>query len=220
MINWNSKLTKFFVIGFLVICIFFVLRYLYIVLTTDYVDGPFVVEPKHLEVTMPYQHVHRQSVYQMPKSRHKHGYGLTVAFMLKIKPEPENFGWGSDPNQDKVIFERNHAPNIYYHPIKNYLEVEVVNQSQLDMRNYQTFRLENFPVQSLVEVCIVIDNRKIIFYINKRVVHVGVLDNIPIYEPGDMRVGKSGNNIAGHLGPVFYWNYPLNLNQIQKMKIR
>ena len=58
------------------------------------------------------------------------------------------------------------------------------------------------------------NSNRIIVYIDNEMVINKKLKNPMILTPRSLQIGEVNNNIMGKLGPVYYWPYPLNTNEI------
>lgn len=190
---------------------------MFIILTVKYFKTTFKKDPITLldkVVTLNPDFVKKYSSNEIPLPNLEKGdeLGITFAFKVYLENAMENEKWGRRFDQLKSII--NYYPSVRYHPYENYLEFGVEIRDNIQMNSFQTVKYQDPPLQKWLNIIAVYNSNRIIVYINNEMVINKKLKNPPILTPRPLQVGELNNNIMGKLGPVYYWPYPLNSDEI------
>lgn len=144
------------------------------------------------------------------------GYGLTFTFDLYIPNTMGNKGWESNYNNMRPIIRWGESPHIYYNHRKNYMSVMVKYKDNPYYVKRPNINVE-IPLQKWNKVVVVINNRKILIFINGELTKAFSLGNVPIissYYLNNIIIGESGNNINGKLRDMNVIFRPLETSEI------
>ena len=138
--------------------------------------------------------------------------GVSIGFKIFLENAMENEKWGNRFDQLKPII--NFFPSIYYHPLENYFEFGVEIKDNVQMSSYQTVKFNNPPLQKWLKIIAIFSSTKIQVYLDNELIISKKLKNSPIFTARTLQIGEENNNFKGQLGPIIYWSYPLNINEI------
>ena len=138
--------------------------------------------------------------------------GVSIGFKIYLENAMENEKWGNRFDQLKPII--NFFPSIYYHPLENYFEFGVEIKDNVQMSSYQTVKFNNPPLQKWLKIIAIFNSTKIQVYLDNQLIISKKLKNPPIFTARTLQIGEENNNLKGELGPIIYWSYPLNINDI------
>ena len=82
------------------------------------------------------------------------------------------------------------------------------------MTSYQTVKYNNPPLQKWLNIVVVFSSTKIQIFLDNELIISRKLKNPPIIKPRPLQIGEVNNNIQGKYGPIIYWGYPLDINEI------
>jgi hypothetical protein len=203
---------RFFIYGGILLLIIML-----IILTVKYFKYTFKKEPMALlnkVVVLNPEFFKNYNISEIPLPNLEKGdeLGVTFAFKVYLENAMENEKWGRRFDQLKSII--NYYPGVRYHPYENYLEFGVEIRDNIQMNSFQTVKYKDPPLQKWLNIVAVYNSNRIIVYINNEMVINKKLKNPPILTPRPLQVGELNNNIMGQLGPVYYWSYPLNSDEI------
>lgn len=203
---------QFFIYGGILLLVI-----MFIILTVKYFKYTFKKEPIALlnnVVVLNPEFVKKYNISEIPLPNLEKGdeLGVTFAFKVYLENAMENEKWGRRFDQLKSII--NYYPSVRYHPYENYLEFGVEIRDNIQMNSFQTVKYKDPPLQKWLNIVAVYTSNRIIVYINNEMVINKKLKNPPILTPRPLQVGELNNNIMGQLGPVYYWPYSLNSDEI------
>ena len=107
------------------------------------------------------------------------------------------------------IFYPNNSPGLYLSPSKN--ELLIIMNTYDEINN--TIYIPDIPLNKWFNVILTCENRQLDVYINGFVTASQILNGIPKQNYGDVYIG--GNNLLGQISNLWYWNYAINISQIQ-----
>lgn len=170
--------------------------------------------------------------------------GLKMSFILWLYIDniSENSQWFSNFTGDKIIMDKNNGPTIVYLPYSNSIKVLVkikdIRQplelserersnthrnvpSHLEFKErVQEIEVNDIKFQSWTQLAVVIDNRYLDVYLNAVLVKSVLLDNVPIFNHGEITIGKSKHNPNLFLGKLEYKPDVVSLAELNAMNIR
>ncbi len=174
---------------------------------------PFVVLMKGTEsVNKDFEKLVSSNDFVLPDIKKGDELGVSFAFKIFIENAMENRNWGRRYDQLKTIIK--FSPNIYYHPLENYLNFDVEIKDNVQFTSTQSIKYDNPPLQTWLSIVVVFSSNRIQVYSNNELVVNKKLKNPPIFKTNDLFIGEKNNNFFGQLGPVLYWSYPLKPTEI------
>ena len=109
------------------------------------------------------------------------------------------------------IYYPNNSPGMYLDGNKN--ELLIIMNTYNEINN--TIYIPDIPLNKWVNVILICQNTKLDVYINGFVTASNMLNGIPKQNYGDVYIG--GNNLNAQISNLWYWNYALNINEIQSI---
>lgn len=169
------------------------------------------------------------SSYTIPRSNNEeNGIEFTWAVSLYIKDHPtigskirHIFSKGSIPtfkdtdsaNKQTIITTINQAPGLYFDSFDNKL---IVNMDTFNNPITSTINIESIPHNKWLNVLIRCKQTLIDVYINGQIAKSIVLPSTPKQNYGNVYISESGG-FVGNISNLFYYNYALSINEIQKL---
>ena len=169
------------------------------------------------------------SSYTIPRSNNQdNGIEFTWAVSLYIKDHPTDgsqirhiFSKGSIPtfagetggNGQTEITTINQAPGLYFHSSENKL---IVNMDTFNNPNTSTINIETIPHNKWLNVLIRCKQTLVDVYINGQIAKSTVLSSTPKQNYGSVYVSERGG-FVGNVSNLWYYNYALSINEIQKL---
>jgi hypothetical protein len=144
------------------------------------------------------------------------GYGLTFVWDMYVPNTMGNKGWGSNYNNMRPIMRWGESPHIYYNHRKNYLSVMAKYKDNPYYSQRPNINVE-IPLQRWNKFIVVMDNRKVVIFINGKMVKTYTLGNVPIISSNyldNITIGQKGNNIMGKIRNMSVKFRPLRTNEI------
>ena len=207
--NFIVNLFIFGLIGILFIMIVIVvLKYFKI----KFLKDPVILLPKTIIMDPTYSKKYLSNDIPLPNIEKGDELGVSIGFKIYLENAMENEKWGNRFDQLKPII--NFFPSIYYHPLENYFEFGVEIKDNVQMSSYQTVKFNNPPLQKWLKIIAIFNSTKIQVYLDNELIISKKLKNPPIFKAKTLQIGEENNNLKGQLGPIIYWSYPLNLNDI------
>ena len=207
--NFIVNLFIFGLIGILLIMIVIVaLKYFKI----KFLKDPVILLPKTIIMDPTYSKKYLSNDIPLPNIEKGDELGVSIGFKIYLENAMENEKWGNRFDQLKPII--NFFPSIYYHPLENYFEFGVEIKDNIQMSSYQTVKFNNPPLQKWLKIIAIFNSTKIQVYLDNELIISKKLKNPPIFKAKTLQIGEENNNLKGQLGPIIYWSYPLNLNDI------
>jgi len=203
---------NFFIYGsiLLLVIMFIILTVKY--LKTSFTKPPVTLLDKVIVLNKDFVKKYNSNEIPLPNLDKGDELGITFAFKVYLENAMENEQWGRRFDQLKSII--NYYPSVRYHPYDNYLEFGVEIRDNIQMNSFQTVKYQDPPLQKWLNIVVVYNSNRIIVYIDNEMVINKKLKNPMILTPRSLQIGEVNNNIMGKLGPVYYWPYPLNTNEI------
>jgi hypothetical protein len=169
------------------------------------------------------------SSYTIPRSiNEENGIEFTWAVSLYIKDHPRDgskirhiFSKGSIPtftdtdssNKQTGITTINQAPGLYFHSSENKL---IVNMDTFNNSSTSTINIETIPHNKWLNVLIRCKQTLVDVYINGQIAKSTVLPSTPKQNYGNVYISEKGG-FVGNISNLFYYNYALSINEIQKL---
>ena len=141
---------------------------------------------------------------------------FTYSFWLYLNNNSENQNWNSSFDSDKIIIHReDSSPKITYNPKFNLMKI-FINYKNEEQNNVD-FVLETheLKVQKWQHIVVILDNRTLKLYIDKKLNRTGFLPNTPFLFSKNLQIGEQNNNINGSIFNLKYYNYVLSKKQIK-----
>ena len=144
------------------------------------------------------------------------GYGITLEWSMYI---PNNSGskyYNSSFNKLKNIITIGESPQIYYHPKNGYLSLIFKYLDNPFYSHYPEIKINDVPLQKWNKFVLVIDNRHIRVYMNKKIIKSLTLPNVLILDFNEINLGKKKNlYLEGLVKDISLYPYPLNHNELK-----
>jgi hypothetical protein len=186
--------------------------YIYKYLRPKFKKEPFMLLENTVELDTTFSKKYSHNQIKLPELNKGDALGVTFAFKIYLENAMENEKWGSRFDQLKPII--NYFPSVYYHPFENYLEFGIEMQDNIQMTSYQTVKYNNPPLQKWLNIVVVFSSTKIQIFLDNELIISRKLKNPPIIKPRPLQIGEVNNNLKGQYGPIIYWGYPLDINEI------
>lgn len=186
--------------------------FLYKYLRPTFKKEPFMLLENTVELDTTFSKKYSHNQIKLPELNKGDALGVTFAFKIYLENAMENEKWGSRFDQLKPII--NYFPSVYYHPSENYLEFGIEMQDNIQMTSYQTVKYNNPPLQKWLNIVVVFSSTKIQIFVDDELIVSRKLKNPPIIKPRPLQIGEVNNNLKGKYGPIIYWGYPLDINEI------
>ena len=145
------------------------------------------------------------------------GYGLTFVWDMYIPSLNGNDKWQTSFNRIKPIISMMDSPVISYHPKKNYLSIVLKYRNNPFYAQFAEVKFENIKPQNWSNYIVIIENRNIKLFINKKMVAIKILPSVPvIYDiQSEIILGDINNNFQGKVRNMVLYPYPLSINEIE-----
>ena len=221
-----------FVLGFFFIAFFLLIAFFYYNATKDYTT---LVD----EVQGIFNNYERE----IPSDMIPIPQNLKVSYImwLYFENNSENSNWFSNFTADKYILRKGYGPDIMYNPYSNTLKVGVkvkdvrepintnteenvnqeLNNSKIDFKEkVQEIEVTNIPIQKWTQIVVTIDNRFVDIYVDAVLVKSAKLDNVPILNHTDIKLGKPKHNPNMYMGKLQYKPDVISLSEINGLYFR
>jgi hypothetical protein len=145
------------------------------------------------------------------------GYGLTFVWDMYIPTLNGNDKWQTSFNRIKPIISMMDSPVISYHPKKNYLSIVLKYRNNPFYAQFAEVKFENVKPQNWSNYIVIIENRNIKLFINKKMVAIKILPSVPvIYDiQSEISLGDINNNFQGKVRNMVLYPYPLSIDEIE-----
>lgn len=145
------------------------------------------------------------------------GYGLTFVWDMYIPSLNGNDKWQTSFNHIKPIISMMDSPVISYHPKKNYLSIVLKYRNNPFYAQFAEVKFENIKPQNWSNYIVIIENRNIKLFINKKMVALKILPSVPvIYDiQSEIILGDINNNFQGKVRNMVLYPYPLSMDEIE-----
>ena len=145
------------------------------------------------------------------------GYGLTFVWDMYIPTLNGNDKWQTSFNRIKPIISMMDSPVISYHPKKNYLSIVLKYRNNPFYAQFAEVKFENIKPQNWSNYIVIIENRNIKLFINKKMVAIKILPSVPvIYDiQSEISLGDINNNFQGKVRNMVLYPYPLSIDEIE-----
>ena len=221
-----------FVLGFFFIAFFLLIAFFYYNATKDYTTLVDEIQG----IFNNYEREISSDMIPIP-----HNLKVSYIMWLYFENNSENSNWFSNFSADKYILRKGYGPDIMYNPYSNTLKVGVkvkdiiepintnteenVNQesnnSKIDFKEkVQEIEVTNIPIQKWTQIVVTIDNRFVDIYVDAVLVKSAKLDNVPILNHTDIKLGKPKHNPNIYMGKLQYKPDIISLSEINGLYFR
>lgn len=201
-----------FIFGVIILIILMLGFYIYKLLQPKFKKEPIMLLTNTIDVDPTFSKQFSYNEIKLPELNKGDALGMTFGFKIFLENAMENEKWGSRFDQLKPII--NYFPSVYYHPYENYLEFGVEIQDNIQMTSYQTVKYVNPPLQKWLNIVAVFSSTRIQIFLDNELIISRKLKNPPIFKLRPLQIGETNNNIKGQYGPMVYFPYPLDINEI------
>jgi hypothetical protein len=221
-----------FVLGFFFIAFFLLIAFFYYNATKDYTT-----------LVDEIQGIFNNYEREIPSDMIPIPQNLKVSYImwLYFENNSENSNWFSNFTADKYILRKGYGPDIMYNPYSNTLKVGVkvkdvrepintnteenvnqeLNNSKIDFKEkVQEIEVTNIPIQKWTQIVVTIDNRFVDIYVDAVLVKSAKLDNVPILNHTDIKLGKPKHNPNMYMGKLQYKPDVISLSEINGLYFR
>ena len=221
-----------FVLGFFFIAFFLLIAFFYYNATKDYTT-----------LVDEIQGIFNNYEREIPSDMIPIPQNLKVSYImwLYFENNSENSNWFSNFSADKYILRKGYGPDIMYNPYSNTLKVGVKvkdirepintnteenanresNNSKIDFKEkVQEIEVTNIPIQKWTQIAVTIDNRFVDIYVDAVLVKSAKLDNVPILNHTDIKLGKPKHNPNIYMGKLQYKPDVISLSEINGLYFR
>jgi len=122
------------------------------------------------------------------------------------------FSKGNSDLQSNGLVYPNNAPGLYIEPFSNNLVLIMNTFDVID----QKIIIENIPLNKWINIIIRCKNTSLDVYINGLIAKSLQLEGVPKQNYGDVNVALNGG-FSGLISDLWYYNYALGINEIQKI---
>lgn len=144
---------------------------------------------------------------------------VSISMDVKFPYVLPNSDWKSSYKTLKPIVSFGNSPTISYNPFYDYLDFSfLIKYVSTETPVNKHIILDNIPTSRWINLILVIDNRKIKIYLNKKLEKYVILENIPIlnFTSNDMiKFGEYNNNFNGLLDKMVFYKRALTTNEIE-----
>lgn len=221
-----------FVLGFFFIAFFLLIAFFYYNATKDYTT-----------LVDEIQGIFNNYEREIPSDMIPIPHNLKVSYImwLYFENNSENSNWFSNFSADKYILRKGNGPDIMYNPYSNTLKVglkvkdirepintntednanQESNNSKIDFKEkVQEIEVSNIPIQKWTQIVVTIDNRFVDIYVDAVLVKSAKLDNVPILNHTDIKLGKPKHNPNIYMGKLQYKPDIISLSEINGLYFR
>ena len=170
-----------------------------------------------------------------------HGLKMTYILWVYIDNNPENTQWFSNFTGDKIIMDKDGAPNVIYLPYSNSIKImmnikdirkpiETENSTNnvysdsaqaIEFKEKkQEIEVQDIKFQQWTQIAIMINNRYVDVFHNSVLVKSALLENVPIFNHKEITLGKPKHNPNIFLGKLEYKPDILSLTELQALYLR
>ena len=208
-----------FLIGLLIYGLIGIFIFMLIIIAIKYfkikfLKNPVILLDKLMIIDPTFTKIYKSNDIPLPNIDKGDELGVTIGFKIYLENAMENEKWGNRFDQLKPIV--NFFPSIYYHPLENYFEFGIEIKDNIQMSSYQTVKFKDPPLQKWLHIIAVFNSTRIKIYLDNELIISKKLKNPPIFKARTLQIGEENNNLKGQLGPIIYWPYPLNTDEISK----
>ena len=109
------------------------------------------------------------------------------------------------------------SPVISYHPKKNYISIVLKYRNNPFYAQFAEVKFENVKPQNWSNYIVIIENRNIKLFINKKLVALKILPSVPvIYDiQSEIVLGDINNNFQGKVRNMALYPYPLSIDEVE-----
>ena len=145
------------------------------------------------------------------------GYGLSFVWDMYIPTLNGNDKWQTSFNRIKPIISMMDSPVISYHPKKNYISIVLKYRNNPFYAQFAEVKFENVKPQNWSNYIVVIENRNIKLFINKKLVALKILPSVPVvYDiQSEIVLGDINNNFQGKVRNMTLYPYPLSIDEVE-----
>ena len=145
------------------------------------------------------------------------GYGLSFVWDMYIPTLNGNDKWQTSFNRIKPIISMMDSPVISYHPKKNYISIVLKYRNNPFYAQFAEVKFDNVKPQNWSNYIVVIENRNIKLFINKKLVALKILPSVPvIYDiQSEIVLGDINNNFQGKVRNMALYPYPLSIDEVE-----
>jgi len=145
------------------------------------------------------------------------GYGLSFVWDMYIPTLNGNDKWQTSFNRIKPIISMMDSPVISYHPKKNYISIVLKYRNNPFYAQFAEVKFENVKPQNWSNYIVIIENRNIKLFINKKLVALKILPSVPVvYDiQSEIVLGDINNNFQGKVRNMALYPYPLSIDEVE-----
>ena len=145
------------------------------------------------------------------------GYGLSFVWDMYIPTLNGNDKWQTSFNRIKPIISMMDSPVISYHPKKNYISIVLKYRNNPFYAQFAEVKFDNVKPQNWSNYIVVIENRNIKLFINKKLVALKILPSVPVvYDiQSEIVLGDINNNFQGKVRNMALYPYPLSIDEVE-----
>ena len=145
------------------------------------------------------------------------GYGLSFVWDMYIPTLNGNDKCQTSFNRIKPIISMMDSPVISYHPKKNYISIVLKYRNNPFYAQFAEVKFENVKPQNWSNYIVVIENRNIKLFINKKLVALKILPSVPVvYDiQSEIVLGDINNNFQGKVRNMTLYPYPLSIDEVE-----
>ena len=115
----------------------------------------------------------------------------TMSVFVRVNNLDGNTAWTEDQSYSKYIINNYGSPNIVYYRETGLLVVEIAYKSDDGINEMYEFKLEYFPMQKWIQLCVVVNGRYIELYQNGELLTAKKLDTTPVKTRKMMKIGDN-----------------------------
>ena len=143
---------------------------------------------------------------------------VSISMDIKFPYVLPNSNWKSSYKIMKPIVSFGSSPSVSYNPFYDYLDFNFLIKYASKTPVNKHIILDNIPTSTWINLILVIDNRKIKIYLNKKLVKYVILENIPILEftsNSPIKFGEYNNNFNNLINKIIFYKRSLSTNEIE-----
>ena len=141
----------------------------------------------------------------------------TMSVFVRVNNLDGNTAWTEDQSYSKYIINNYGSPNIVYYRETGMIVVEIAYKSNDGINEMYEFKLEYFPMQKWIQLCVVVNGRYIELYKNGELLTAKKMDTTPVKTRKMMKIGDNKKNYNGYIGLIDYYNRALNPDEVKKL---
>jgi len=144
----------------------------------------------------------------------------TFSTFVRVNNIAGNTQWNENQSHKKYIIDNSGAPNIIFYRESGLVVIEIAYKNSEGIQEMYEFKLERFPMQKWVGLCVVVNDRIVKIYQDGELKTAKKLDTIPWRSKKMLYIGKKGQNFNGHIGMVDYYNRALDNKSVKSLYLK